>query len=206
MNTLIGGPAHLSEHGEALQQSLGTQEVTPSCEARTNSSAHWYAVQTYPRHEKRVHEDLGLRTVESFLPTYERVNRWKNGCKVRIELPLFPGYVFVRIDPHDRFKVLSLPGAVSIVGSAAGPWPLPDAEIAALRESLPHRKLQPHPYMAAGQKVRIKSGPLADLTGFLVRQAGGLRVVLSVEMIRQAMAVEVDVDEVEAIGPAPQGL
>lgn len=67
------------------------------------------------------------------------------------------------------------------------------------------RKFEPHPYVAVGQKVRIKSGPLANLTGFLIRQSGGLRVVLCVELIRQAAAVEVDVEDVEPIGPAPTG-
>jgi transcription antitermination factor NusG len=205
MKTMNDGATHLSEHGEALQQIIGSGKNDPAARQVQPPMAQWFAVQTYPRHEKRVHEDLGLRTVESFLPLYETINRWKNGCTVRVELPLFPGYVFVRIDPHERHKVLSLPGAVSIVGSASGPWPLPDAEITALRESLSARKLKPHPYVTVGQKVRIKSGPLADLTGFLVRQAGGLRVVLSVELIRQAVAVEVDVDDVEAIGPAPKG-
>jgi len=203
MHTSIGGATHLSEHGEALQQSSRSgKDYRGSIQFET-PLAHWYALQTYPRHEKRVHEDLGLRAIESFLPLYETMHRWKNGCKVRVELPLFPGYLFVNIDPRQRFKVLSLPGAVSIVGSASGPWPLPDSEIMSLRDSLQSRKFEPHPYLAVGQKVRIKSGPLADLTGFLVRQSGGFRVVLSVELIRQAAAVEVDADDVELIGPAP---
>jgi len=146
------------------------------------------------------------RSIESFLPLYETVHRWKNGCRVRVELPLFPGYLFVRIDPAERFKALSLPGAVSIVGSGSGPWPLPDSEIVSLRATLQSRKFEPHPYLAVGQKVRIKSGPLADLTGFLVRQSGGYRVVLSVELIRQAAAVEVNADDVEPIGPAPTAI
>jgi transcription antitermination factor NusG len=134
------------------------------------------------------------------------MHRWKNGCKVRVELPLFPGYLFVRIEPRQRFKALALPGAVSIVGSVSGPWPLPDAEIVSLRERLQARAFVPHPYLAVGQKVRIKSGPLADLTGYLVRQSGGLRVVISVDLIRQSAAIEVNADDVEPIGPAPTGM
>jgi transcription antitermination factor NusG len=206
MKTLIEGAAHLSEHGEALLQSSSSNgEEFEGSGQFVPSLAHWYALHTYPRHEKRVHEDLTLRVIECFLPLYETVHRWKNGCKVRVELPLFPGYLFVRIDPRQRFKALNLPGAVSIVGSVDGPWPLPDAEIVSLRSRLQAHKFEPHPYLAVGQKVRIKSGPLADLTGFLVRQSGGLRVVLSVELIRQAVAVEVDADDVEPIGPAPTG-
>ena len=205
MDTLIGKAVHLSENGEALgQTSRSGSEYRDSTQVRP-TPAHWYALQTYPRHEKRLHEDLRLRALESFLPLYETVHRWKNGCKVRVELPLFPGYLFVKIDPRERFKVLNLPGAVSIVGSASGPWPLPDSDIDSLRTSVQSGKFEPHPYVAAGQRVRIKSGPLADLTGFLVRQSGGFRVVLSVELIRQATAVEVDADEVEPIGPASTG-
>ena len=206
MKTPIDGATHLSEYGEALQESSCSEKDLEESMRLSPPNARWYALHTYSRHEKRVHQDLRLRAIESFLPLYETVHRWKNGCKVRVELPLFPGYLFVRIDPRERFKALNIPGAISIVGSLNGPWPLPEAEIMCLRASLQSCKFEPHPYLAVGQKVRIKSGPLADMTGFLVRQSGGLRVVLSVDLIQQAAAVEVDVDDVEAIGPAPNGL
>jgi len=205
MKTSIDEATHLSEIGEALQAMNGNQGE-PGGGKRQDSVPQWFALQTYPRHEKRVHGDLGLRALESFLPLYEAIHRWKNGCKVRVELPLFPGYLFVKIAPRDRFQVLSLPGAVSIVGSPSGPWPLPEAEITNLRSSLQTHKFEPHPYMAIGQKVRIKSGPLQNMTGFLVRQSGGFRVVLSMELIQQSAAVEVDAADVEPIGPAPSGL
>ena len=205
MKTPIDGDTHLSEYGEALQKSSRSAQDLEYSRRFAAPVARWYALHTYSRHEKRVHEDLRLHAIESFLPLYETVHRWKNGCKVRVELPLFPGYLFVRIDPRERFKALNIPGAISIVGSLNGPWPLPDAEITCLRSNLRSCKFEPHPYLAVGQKVRIKSGPLADMTGFLVRQSGGLRVVLSMDLIQQAAAVEVDVDDVEAIGPAPNG-
>lgn len=206
MRSLIDGATHLSEYGEALPQSSRNEEGCPNGVQSEDPLARWYALHTYPRHEKRVYGDLGLRSIECFLPLYETVHRWKNGCKVRVELPLFPGYLFVKIDPRQRFKALGLPGAVSIVGSISGPWPLPEAEIVSLRERLQSRKFAPYPYLAVGQKVRIKSGPLADLTGYLVRQSGGLRVVISVDLIQQSAAVEVDADDVEVIGPVPTGI
>lgn len=206
MRTLLEENTHLSEIGEALQELHTDHKASQADVQPANSAAHWYAVQTYPRHEKRVCEDIGLRALESFLPLYETVHRWKNGCKVRVELPLFPGYLFVKLDPRERYKVLGLPGAVSIVGSASGPWPLPEVEIEGLRASLHARKFKPHSYLAVGQKVRIKSGPLANMTGFLVREAGGVRFVLSVEMIGQSVAVEVDAEDVECIGPVHAGL
>jgi transcription antitermination factor NusG len=205
MQTSFDGATHLSENGEALQESSQVGQNYRDREEYQDSPAHWYALHTYPRHEKRVREDLRLRAIECFLPLYQTEHRWKNGCKVQVELPLFPGYVFVRIDPRERFRALNLPGAVSIVGSVTGPWALPDAEIVSLRDRLQSRHFEPHPYLAVGQKVRIKSGPLADLTGFLVRQSGSSRVVLSLELIQQSAAVEVDADDLEAIGPAPKG-
>jgi len=207
MNNLCDGATCLSENGESLPETRKNEEADDPGSVQLGSSlAQWYALHTYPRHEKRVYERLGLQAIECFLPLYETVHRWKNGCKVRVELPLFPGYIFLKIEPGHRYKALSLPGAVSIVGSVSGPWPLPDAEIVGLRARLQSRNFEPHPYLAIGQKVRIKSGPLADLTGFLVRQSGGFRVVLSLALIQQSAAVEVDADDVEPIGPAPTGM
>ena len=165
MKDLTGRTDLLVESGEDLQQSRSGVNHFRGNEQFETPLSYWYALHTYPRHEKRVHENLGLRAIESFLPLYETVHRWKNGCKVRVELPLFPGYVFVKIEPRERFKALNLPGAVSIVGSATGPWPLPDAEIQSLRTRLQSHHFEPHPYLAVGQKVRIKSGPLAEMTG-----------------------------------------
>jgi len=206
MATLIGGAPHLSEDGGALQQSDKSTIDYRGSVHLGHTLAHWYALRTHPRHEKRVLEDLRFRSVESFLPLYETLRRWKNGCKARVELPLFPGYVFVKINLRERFGVLSVPGAISLVGSASGAWPLPDSEMLYLRDNLMSRKFEPHPYLTVGQKVRIRSGPLAGLTGFLVRYAGGLRVVLSVDLIRQSASVEVEADDVEGIGPAPTEL
>ncbi len=197
MRTLNGAAAHLSEQADVLGQPDRTGYDYRGHAHLQTSSRHWYALQTYSRHEKRVHKELGLRDFESFLPLYGAAHRWKNGCPVRVELPLFPGYLFVRIAPRDRFGILGFPGAISVVGSASGPWPIPNAEIAGLRASLQSCNVGPYPYPAVGQKVRIKSGPLANLTGILVRHSGGFRVVLSVELIRRAAAVEVKADEVE---------
>lgn len=203
MDFFVGGTGNLTEPSEILESANGGRGNLEESHGRLQVPApHWYALRTYPRHEKRVHEDLGLRAIESFLPLYETVRRWKNGCKMRIQLPLFPGYLFLRLDPRERFKALNLPGAVSFVGSANEPWPLPDTEITSLREKLRLRHFEPHPYLAVGQNVRIKSGPLADLTGYLVRQAGGCRVVISIELIHGAAAVEVDQDDVEPIDRA----
>ncbi len=193
--------AHLSEHGEASSMLAGGNFAgtiaTPSREER--AERHWYALRTYPRHEKGVRERLQSRSVECFLPLFEQTRKWKNGQKMRVELPLFPGYLFVEIDPARRAHVLEIPGAISLVGSQHELWPVSDSQIQMLRDDLHLRKFEPYTYLSAGQKVRIKSGPLANLTGILIRKNSSLRVVLTLDQIMQGVAVEVDACEVEPL-------
>jgi transcription antitermination factor NusG len=158
---------------------------------------HWYAVYTSPRHEKKVREHLALRRVECFLPLFRSIHRWKNGCKVQVELPLFPGYLFVNIPRSERVRVLDAPGVLSFVGPKGEPAQLPDVEIETLRSGLHLQKFEPHPGLAIGQRVRIHAGPLQGLEGVLVRNANGLRVVITVNLIQQSVAVELDANAVE---------
>jgi len=96
----------------------------------------WYAAYTCPRHEKRVWAALEGHEVESFLPTYKAVHRWRNGVKSELDLALFPGYVFVRIALRDRLRVLKVPGLVNLVGFGGAPAALPDSDVEALRSGL----------------------------------------------------------------------
>src|ERR1700733_8493722 len=160
--------------------------------AAFHERGQWFAVYTTSCHEKRVAEHCQVRDIESFLPTYPRIRRWKNGCTVHIESPLFPGYVFVRVNQTHKVRVLELPGVVSIVGAARQPTPLPDADVEALRSGIHLLKAEPHPCLNLGDKVKIRSGPLAGMTGILVRKKNGLRVVLTLELIMKSISVEID--------------
>jgi transcription antitermination factor NusG len=160
---------------------------------------HWYAVYTSPRHEKRVREHLGHRRVECFLPLFRSIHRWNNGCKAQVELPLFPGYLFVNIPRSERARVLDVPGLLSFVGPRGEPAQLPDVEIETLRSGLHLQRFEPYRGLAIGQKVRINAGALQGLEGVMVRNANGLRVVITVELIQQSVAVELDADAVEAL-------
>jgi transcription antitermination factor NusG len=160
---------------------------------------NWFAVYTTPRHEKHVSDMLAERHVETFLPLYRTNRQWKKSRPVSLELPLFPSYLFVRIGRQARGAVLSTPGVLSIVGSAREPWALPDLEIEALRSGLLERKIEPHPYLVVGEKVRIKAGVMAGVEGVLIRKKNDLRVVLSLDMIMQSVAVEVEADDVEPV-------
>jgi transcription antitermination factor NusG len=129
---------------------------------------------------------------------FKSPRRWKNGLKVEVEFPVFPNYVFVRTGPDLSSRLLEIPGLLAFAGPGRHPAAIPDEEIEWLRNELPLRKFEPHPYLVAGSKVRIQSGPLAGMSGVLLRKKTGLRVILSVDLIRQSVAVEVGTDE---IGP-----
>jgi len=159
----------------------------------------WFAVYTVPRHEKAVARQFEVRRIEAFLPSYRSVRRWKNGCRVSVEQPLFPGYLFVSLERSDYIRVLQTPGVLSLVGSGRQPTPLPISEIESLRCGLPLRDCEPHPYLIAGQRVRIHSGALAGMAGVLVRKKNNLRVVLTVDLIMQSVSVEVGIDEIEPV-------
>jgi transcriptional antiterminator NusG len=152
----------------------------------------WYAAHTSANHERRVAEQLAARNVEHFLPTYSSVRRWKDRS-VKLQLPLFPGYVFVRMALRDRLHTLNVRGVATLVSFCGIPACLPDPEIETLRASLAGGvAAEPHPYLVAGKKVCLLSGPLAGLTGILVRRKSGARFVVSVNLIQRSLAIELN--------------
>ena len=166
-----------------------------------HAEPRWYAAYTRSHHEKCVANQLQARTVEHFLPLYESVRKWRDRRK-RIELPLFPGYIFVRIPLQERLRVLVVPGVVRLVGFANHPATLPDVEIEALRSVLGSGlRSEPHPYLTVGRRVRIAHGALAGMEGVLVRKKRRLRLVLSIDLIRESAMIEVDSGDVEPIYP-----
>jgi transcription antitermination factor NusG len=160
----------------------------------------WFAVYTSSRHEKRVQQHLSQRGIEHFLPLYRSQRKWSDGSRVTLDLPLFPGYIFVSIRRFERVRVLEVPGVLAIVGGTGRePAPLPEAEMSALRSGLHLRHVEPHPFLTAGQKVRIRAGALAGMEGIVVRMKNSLRVVLTMDLILQSIAVEVDARELEPV-------
>lgn len=160
----------------------------------------WYAVYTCARHEKRVADQLEHKSIETFLPLYETVRRWKDRRK-HLELPLFPGYVFVRLALKDRLQVLEIPSVVRLVGFNGRPSSLPDLEMEALRNSLSRRlPLEPHPYLNTGVRVLVRSGPLQGLEGVLIRRRKRLRFVVSLHLIARSVTAEIDEADLQPIG------
>jgi transcription antitermination factor NusG len=159
----------------------------------------WYAAYTSARHEKRVTEYLGGRSVECYLPLYKSVRRWQDRRK-EVELPLFPGYVFVKIAYRSRLQVLTAPGVARIVSFDGKPAAIRESEIEALRQGLSRTSgFEPHPYLKVGRRVRVRSGPLSGMEGILTRRKDGFRLVLSIELIMRSVAAEVEEADVEPI-------
>lgn len=156
------------------------------------AASRWYPAQTRARHEKSVAQQLISKGVDSYLPLYEKMSRWKDR-RVRVQLPLFAGYVFVRLAWRDRLRALEVPGIARLVSFGGNPVAVPDQEIESIRASLESGlRINPAPYLAMGQRVRIRSGPLEGCEGYLLRRKGSCRLILSVTLIQRSIAVEVD--------------
>jgi len=164
-------------------------------------SRQWYALRVKSNCEKTVAAIIHNTGFEEFLPLYTVRNRWSDRIKT-IELPLFPGYVFCRIDPKIRMPILTIPGAMQFIGIAKIPAPIEDAEIAAIqnavRSGLP---TMPWDYLDAGQLVRVDQGPLAGCEGILIKTRENHRIVVSVRLLKQSIAIEIESDSVTPLGP-----
>ena len=164
-----------------------------------SAAARWFALWTRSRHEQVVREQLEQKQVEAFLPTLPRWSRWKDRKK-KIDWPLFPGYCFARFNPDDALPVLKVPGVVSIVSFEGKPAPIPDYELESIR-LLVGSELQfdPCPLIHEGMMVEVVHGPLTGVVGRLLRKdAKHARLMLSVDLIGQAVSVEVDAASVKA--------
>jgi transcription antitermination factor NusG len=158
----------------------------------------WYAAYISANHEKKVSRQLQMKRVVHYLPVYRSVRRWKDR-RVNLEMPLFPGYVFVRTALQDRLDVLRVPGVACLVSFTGVPAEIPASEIESLRASLNGGfRVEPHPYLLAGRKVILRSGPLEGLTGIVVRRKNITRFVITVNLIQRAVAVELDEADLEA--------
>jgi transcription antitermination factor NusG len=166
---------------------------------RTSESdgQHWYAVWTRFRHEQLVREQLEQKSFEAFLPTVARWSRWKDRKK-KINWPLFPGYCFVRSDGRNTLPILTCAGVVSIVSLDGKPAPIPDQEIDGIRQLVQSElAFDPCPFIKEGSMVEVIHGPLKGVSGRLVRKDARARLILTVDLIGQAVSVEVDVADVK---------
>lgn len=152
----------------------------------------WYAAHLCANREKRVAAELNARNVENFLPLYTSVRRWKDR-RVNLDLPLFPGYVFVRLALRDRLRVQLVPGVARLVGFDGTPAALPPEDINRIRAFLAQGlRAEPHPFLRAGRRARVLRGPLAGIEGIVLRRKNRSRLVLSFHLIQRSVAIEMD--------------
>jgi transcription antitermination factor NusG len=178
---------------------LCTPIATLSHHVGVESATAWYAIYARHQHEKTVAQILTSKGFEVLLPLYQSARRWKDRTKT-LSLPLFPCYVFLKGGLERRLDILTTPGIYALVSTAGSPSPIPAAEIEALRLAVESgASLEPHPFLKCGDFVRVKCGPLTGVQGILVRKKNLYRLVISVDMLGQSAAVEVDALLVERL-------
>jgi transcription termination/antitermination protein NusG len=193
---------NLASPTRTIAKSQPTSYVGIAAPPVSRAEPHWYAVHTCANHEKRVANQLVEREVEYFLPLYHSVRRWSDR-RVELDLPLFPGYVFVRLELGARLRVLQIPSVVRLVGFGGLPVALPDTEMEIMRTGFSKSlRAEPHPFLTAGRRVRITGGAFAGLEGILKRKKGSLRAVVSLNLIQRSVAVDVDIADIR---PAATG-
>ena len=165
-------------------------------------SPAWYAVYAQVRHESKVYSRLTAKAFECLFPQMERWSRRQDRRK-RIQVPIFPGYLFVRIvlDNYQQVKILQTPGVVSLVRNRDGPLQVPDSQIDSLRTLLgSNTAISSHSYLEEGVRVRIANGPLYGCEGILVRKRNEkARLVVAIDIIQQAVSVELAEEDVEPL-------
>ena len=176
----------------------GKPIVAPEYVLKPDSEENWFALWTRSRHEHVVREQLEQKRIETFLPTVTRWSRWKDRKK-KIDWPLFPGYCFARFDARERLPVLKCTGVVSIISFEGEPAAIPEQEIDGIRRLVQSDlAYDPCPMIREGMMVEVVHGPLTGVIGRLIRKNDKARLVLSVDLIGQAVSVEVDAADVRS--------
>jgi transcription antitermination factor NusG len=171
-------------------QMIRTDEIYGCSEAQIGGD--WYALYTKHRHEKMVARNLTYKGFETFVPLYQAVRNWKDRVK-QVYMPLFPCYVFFKGDLGRRLDIVKVPGVFSLVFDGGRPAAILASEIESIRRAVGSgARLEPHPFLSCGDRVRIKRGPLTGIEGILIRRKGSYRLILSADLLEKSIAVEVD--------------
>ena len=164
-----------------------------------DSQEVWYAVYTKHQHEKSATSFLTRKGFEVLLPLYRARRRWKDRMQL-VALPVFPCYLFLRTRLERKLEIVQTPGVFWLVGNGGHASVVPDAEIESIRKiTQSSAYFEPHPYLKSGDWVRVLAGALTGIEGILTRVKNRYRVVLSVELLQKAVAVEVDISAVERL-------
>lgn len=180
------------------QSSIHTVEVSPAI-LLPEPSGDWHAVHTRHQHEKSVVQALCSRGHRVFLPLYSTTRLWRRR-PVKIQLPLFPGYLFLQGGLERQMQIQATSGVVGLVKSGGSPAIVPEHQIAAVRRLLEQpSNVEPHEYLHAGDRVMVISGPLQGIEGMLLRTKGAFRLVVSMELLGRAASVEVSISCVQKV-------
>lgn len=164
----------------------------PASTSVSDKALPWFSIVSKPQHERAVCDGLTQKGLETFLPQYEATRRWSDRVK-RLQLPLFPQYVFCRFDPARRWQVLQTAGVRSIVAFGGESAAIPDHDIERVRALVAsHLTLEPWPFLKTGQRVRVQEGPLEGLEGIIADASGTHRVVVSLDLLQRSVAVQID--------------
>ena len=185
----------LSDNGEASPERCCPGSVVADLERE------WFAAYTMSRHEKRIASHCERIGIEPFLPLYSSQRSWRNRTTVDLQMPLFPNYLFVRLAPQDHGPLMRLPGLLSTVGNAAGPVAIPDADMELLRHIIACKSIEPHPFMAKGDRVRVTTGPLAGVIGVVQKRGNGLRFIVTLDVIGKSVSLHIDGSALELLVP-----
>ncbi len=160
----------------------------------------WYAIHTRSRHEKQVDLFLSERGVETFLPLVHTLSRRRDRKKY-VDIPLFPGYLFVCAEKERLYDVKFTRGVTRIIGTDIdAPTPIPDKQIMDIKLIMETEvQLDPFPYLKKGRMVRVKSGPLKGLEGILVERKGHYKLVIQIDLLQKGAAAEVFISDIEPI-------
>lgn len=182
-----------------MSAGVESSPVEARCSASAPAAWPWYAVRVRPKFERVVAASLASKGLSSFLPLYKERRRWSDRVKL-VELPLFAGYVFCRLDVRQRLPVLQTPGVLHFVCFDGEPAAVEPSEIEALqRAACSGAALAPWPYLREGQKVVVVRGPMRGLHGILLKIRSEFRLVISVTLLQRSVAVDIDR---EAVQPA----
>src|SRR5262245_3337232 len=198
----MGGPYRLQQH----RSTSADRGESTGMFAESVEQSFWYAIQTRSRHEKVVRDQLAAKSITHLLPLWRKRSIWKDRVKF-VDVPLFSGYLFGYFALQDKIAVLETVGVARLVGINGKPMPIPEEQIVAVRTMMEHRlPCSPHPYLVEGMRVRIKCGLLAGAEGILIAKKQRHRLVISLDIIHQAVAVDVDSAAIEPLDARPQGI
>jgi len=177
-----------------------------SCESEENPSHtnHWFALAVRSNHEKAVSAALRSRGFEEFLPLCTVRRKWADRYK-SLQLPLFPGYVFCHFPLFSRIAVLATPGVACVIGRGSTPEPVSETEILNIQRVVTSEfPIHPCEFIATGQRAVITSGALEGVEGIVQKVKGNLRLVMSIDLLRRSVAVEIETERVKSVGGAAE--